>query len=248
MASTASPSREELHIPTALDNQPLFRGMKAEFRDTFAQSSQIQILSKGTILFLQDDPAEWFYLILSGWVKLFTETMDGDEAVIDMVSNGHMIGDSAILEDGVHSFGAAAVEPVTVIRLPSNLLKQAISEDHQTALAMLGSLSRHRKRQSREIESLTLQNASQRIGCFLLRLCHPEQAMPIELTLPYDKSLIAARLGMKSETFSRALNKLRKETSLAIKGSMVTVSDLEELSGYVCSACSNEFPCKDLHG
>ncbi|SDE01360.1 Crp/Fnr family transcriptional regulator [Kordiimonas lacus] len=247
MAQIATAYRDEAPIAAHLESQPLFRGMAPELRATFIQAAQMQTLSKGSILFLQDDESEWFYLILSGWVKLFTETMDGDEAVIDMVSNGHLIGDSAILEDGIHSFGAAAVEPVTAIRLPSSLLKQAITDDHKTALAMLGSLSRHRKRQSREIESLTLQNASQRIGCFLLRLCNPDVPMPLTLTLPYDKSLIAARLGMKSETFSRALNKLRTETTLAIKGSVVTISDLDELSGYVCSACSNEFPCRDLH-
>lgn len=234
-------------IQPALKRLPLFSNMNSSLFTAFCQAAQIQRLQKGTTLFLQDGPSEWFYVITSGWVKLFTETLDGDEAVIDMLTAGHVVGETGILEDGLHTFGAATVEPVTLLRLPSSLLKSAVAEDHNTALAMLGSLSRHRQRQTREIESLTLQNASQRIGCFLLRLCDPDLENPITLTLPYDKSLIAARLGMKSETFSRALNKLRAETNIAVKGAVVTVPDVQTLSMYVCSACSNEYPCKDMN-
>lgn len=234
-------------IQPALKRLSLFSNMNSPLFAAFCQAAQVQRLQKGTTLFLQDGPSEWFYVITSGWVKLFTETLDGDEAVIDMLTAGHVVGETSILEDGFHTFGAATVEPVTLLRLPSSLLKSAVSEDHNTALAMLGSLSRHRQRQTREIESLTLQNASQRIGCFLLRLCDPDLEKPITLTLPYDKSLIAARLGMKSETFSRALNKLRRETNIAVKGAVVTVPDVQTLSMYVCSACSNEYPCKDMN-
>lgn len=93
---------------------------------------------------------------------------------------------------------------------------------------------------------MTLKNASQRIGCFMLRLCGSSDERDITLKLPYDKSLIAARLGMKSETFSRALNKLRNETNINISGSVVTIPEIDDLSLYACTACSNEFPCSDI--
>jgi len=224
----------------------LFAGTAETTVDAFAKASQFQTVPKGTVLFLQDDESEWFYVLTAGWVKLFRETVDGNEAVIDMVTRGHIIGDTAVLEDGVHSFGAATVEETTFLRVPSSLLKATIKENHEIALAMLTSMSKLRTRQTREIESLTLQNASQRIGCFMLRLCQLSAVEPIHLTLPYDKSLIAARLGMKSETFSRALNKLRSETNITIKGANVEIPSIDILSHYVCSACSNEFPCSDL--
>ena len=225
----------------------LFQGVDDATVSDFAHHSQVMDLPKGSTLFLQDEPAEWFYVVISGWIKLFRESLEGNEAVIDMATTGHLFGETAVLEDDTHSFGAAAVEQSRVLRLPSALLKKAIKDDNKMALAMLTSLSRHRKRQTREIESLTLQNASQRIGCFLLRLCTLNSAEPIEFKLPYDKSLIAARLGMKSETFSRALNKLRLETDITVKGSTVKIPCMESLSHYACSACSNEFPCSDLY-
>ncbi|MBO6505880.1 MAG: Crp/Fnr family transcriptional regulator [Kordiimonadaceae bacterium] len=226
--------------------QPLFKGASEDTIGKLSAAGQVLKLDKGEALFMQEDPAEWFYIMLSGWVKLFRETMDGAEAVIDMATRGELVGETAIFEDGMHSYCAAAAEKVEVLRLPSSLLKKAVNDEQPVALSMLSSMSRHRKRQSREIESLTLQNASQRIGCFLLRHCNQLEEDQIDLQLPYDKSLIAARLGMKSETFSRALNKLRQETNIEVKGSMVQIPSIDVISTYSCSACSNEFPCSDL--
>lgn len=232
--------------PMIISRQPLFKGASDDTVGKLSASAQVLKLDKGEALFMQEDPAEWFYIMLSGWVKLFRETMDGAEAVIDMATRGELVGETAIFEDGMHSYCAAAAEKIEVLRLPSSLLKKAVNDEQPVALAMLSSMSRHRKRQSREIESLTLQNASQRIGCFLLRHCNQLEEDQIDLKLPYDKSLIAARLGMKSETFSRALNKLRQETNIEVKGSMVQIPSIDVISTYSCSACSNEFPCSDL--
>ena len=247
MAPDTAPFSMRFNAKDILVRQSLFARASDSLLDNFVQAAQVMSLKKGDTLFLQDDEADAFYIVLSGWVKLFRETLDGNEAVIDMVTNGHIFAETSILEDSVHSFGASAIEDVRVLRLPTALLKKAIAEDNGMALSMLTSLSRHRKRQTREIESLTLQNASQRIGCFLLRLCHQDDEGPIELKLPYDKSLIAARLGMKSETFSRALGKLKEETGITVRGATVVIPTLDVMSSFSCSACSNEFPCDDMH-
>lgn len=246
MGSVTAVNFENRNPQAIIARLPLFKGASEDTLKSLAAAGQFLLLDKGEALFMQEDPAEWFFVMLSGWVKLFRETMDGSEAVIDMATKGEMVGETAIFEDGLHSYCAAAAEKVEVLRLPSSLLKKAVNDEQAVALALLASMSRHRKRQSREIESLTLQNASQRIGCFLLRHCNQLDHDAIDLRLPYDKSLIAARLGMKSETFSRALNKLRQETNINVKGSMVSIPSIDTISAYSCSACSNEFPCADL--
>ncbi|WP_417449972.1 Crp/Fnr family transcriptional regulator [Kordiimonas sp.] len=247
MAHDTVQNSMRINTKDILVRQSLFAKASESLLENFVQAATVKTLRKGEALFLQGEDADAFYIVLSGWIKLFRETLDGHEAVIDMLTNGHIFGESATLEDGIYSFGAEAIEDVRVLRLPSAILKKAITDDNGMALAMLTSLSRHRKQQTREIESLTLQNASQRIGCFLLRLCHRDDPGPIELKLPYDKSLIAARLGMKSETFSRALNKLRDETGISVKGATVVIPTLQTMSRFSCSACSNEFPCDDMH-
>lgn len=233
-------------VRATLQALPLFEAVAAETAERFSAAAQVRKHPKGSVLFLQDDPADYFYVILSGWVKLFRHTSEGDEAVIDMLTENSVFGETSIIEDGHHSFGAVVTDAAELISLPTSLLKTSIEDDNKLALAMLSSLSRHRVRQTKELEGMTLKNASQRIGCFMLRLCNSSDEHDITIKLPYDKSLIAARLGMKSETFSRALNKLRKETNINISGSVVTIPEIDDLSHYACSACSNEFPCSDI--
>ena len=230
-----------------LRQHSLFAAMSDDMYPLFTSAAKKLTLKKGDQLFLQDDPAEWFYFIVSGWIKLFRETLDGDEAVLDVLTKGHIFGESAIFDGGVHVAAAAAAENASILRFPTSLLKGAITKDHDVALGMLASISRNRRQQSQDIEKLSLQNTSQRIACFLLRMCRASDVKKVSLSLPYDKSLIAARLSMKSETFSRALNKLQRETSVTVKGSSVVIPDTSELAAFTCSHCSQEFPCGDLH-
>jgi len=138
------------------------------------------------------------------------------------------------------------VEDADILSLSLSHLKSEIEKNSQLALNMLGDMARYRRRQDTEIEHLSTQNASQRIGCFLLRLTDQNKAGAVSIHLPYDKILLSARLGMQPETFSRALAKLREQTGIRVKGATIEMDSLEQLISYTCSACSSEFPCRDL--
>lgn len=79
-----------------------------------------------------------------------------------------------------------------------------------------------------------------------MRLADSDSKGPVTIHLPYDKTLLAARLGMQPETFSRALAKLKEQTGIRVKGAVVELDNLEQLINYSCQVCSSEFPCKDV--
>jgi CRP-like cAMP-binding protein len=84
------------------------------------------------------------------------------------------------------------------------------------------------------MELYHLYDAPQRIGSYLLGLCPPERQLDgVKIVLPYNKSLIASSLGMQKATFSRALNILRKQTGLHIKGTCVTVGSIKKFKDFV---------------
>lgn len=224
----------------------LFGACSDAFLESLVKQSQTLLLEKGQILFLHEDKAERFYLITKGWIKLFRETLEGNQAIVDILKADQILGETAIFQEDQYPYSAEAAEPAEIISLPLSILKAEIEENPKLALAMLSSMARYRKQQDQELEHLTLQNASQRIGCFLLRLTNQQASGEVVINLPYDKTLVASRLGMQPETFSRALGKLKAETGIEIKGAAIKVGNLEDLSTYSCSACSSEFPCKDL--
>ena len=241
--TTPPKTRAESRYP--LDTVDFFTVLPPEQLKKLHEEGRTTTYTKGQILFTQDDPAEWFFMIESGWVKLFRETLDGNEVILDVMPHGFLFGETTMFEKGAYPYGAEIVEDATLTSYPVALLKRYLDEKPELAMAFLQHISNKNNLKDREIEHRTVMKAPQRIGCFLLRLCKVKQPVPIILHLPYDKTLIASRLGMQPETFSRALSRLQEDTGIKVRGATVEITNLSNLITYTCTACSNVFPCDD---
>jgi CRP/FNR family transcriptional regulator, dissimilatory nitrate respiration regulator len=232
-------------IQSHLRMQPLFKPLRDETLAGFAEYASLRTEKKGAILFSAETPNEKIYFILSGWVKLFRETLAGDEAVVDVLTAGNFFGEIGLSGHDEMPYGAEVVEDAEIIAVPRFLLAEEIMRNSLFGMAVLQSMTRQRLQRDMEIEHRTVQSAPQRIGCFLLKLCRHNTSGAVVLHLPYDKTVVAHRLGMQPETFSRALAKLRDETGLRVRGATVEIDSVQKLVDYTCSACSSSFPCED---
>lgn len=237
--------KNQAGVQQALRDVPLFRGLDAQVLAHFAEHAQQSAVKKGEVLFSPDSPNDRFFIVTGGWIKLFRETLSGDEAVIDIMTAPQSFGEIGMSGGENMPYGAQAIEDATLIALPRFLLAEEVRRNGVFGLSVLQSLTRQKISRDMEIEHRTVQTAPQRIGCFLLKLCGEKTDGAVTLHLPYDKTVIASRLGMQPETFSRALKRLRDETGLRIKGAAVEIDDIRTLIGYTCSACSSTFPCKE---
>ncbi|HCR85951.1 MAG TPA: hypothetical protein DIV86_04665 [Alphaproteobacteria bacterium] len=230
----------------ALPNHQVFLGIEGKSQKILEENCIEKSFKKNSIIYLQEEEQDAVYIIKTGWVKIFRQTLDGEEAITDILNDGKFFGEAAVLENSQHSESAEAIEDTALYQIKLSSFKKVLSDDRLFGLNILRYIARKQASKTLEVEHLTIQNASQRIGCFLMKLCKPENKLNTVLNLPYDKSLIASRLGMKPETFSRALNTLRVATKIEISGSRVTIPEINDIISYTCSACSETYPCKDL--
>lgn len=231
--------------PQLLHSVSVFTNIQAESISIIAQASQLNYYKKGTVVYdAVDNKAAHFYYIVRGWIKLVAVTLEGTEFIQDILTDTYHFNESLLLEDKVEPLAAQALTDVQLLTTPMTLLKQLLSQDSQFAINLLKTSLRKQRELTHEIEHLATQNASQRIGCFLLRLCSPQETKAITLHLPYDKSLLAARLGMCPETFSRALTKLIKQCHIKIDGENIYIPNIEPLIQLVCRQCSLIYPCQ----
>ncbi len=209
---------------------PLFTGLQGGTIRRLLGAGRVRQYRRGATLFSQEDPAESFFVVLDGWVKLSRDTAEGDEYIIGMFSRGESFAEAAIFDSGCYPVTAEAVEASRILVVPAKPFVASISNDPRLALSMLASMSRHLRHLVQQVEQLQAKTSSQRVGAFLLRLSDSaDEAITIQL--PYDKSLIAARLGMKPETFSRALAKLR-QLGVRSEGANVVVPEPQALRHY----------------
>lgn len=233
-------------IKNTLENMSLFHNCDNETIENFAKQSHMLSFPKGKVIFVHEELAQRFYIVLSGTVKLFRETLGGTQAVVDILPRGHMFGETSMFLNDTYAYSAEVIENAQIISLSLSLLKSAIDSNPKIAVSMLSIMSHHRQQQDKELEHMTIQNAPQRIGCFLLSLVDQNKVGQIIIDLPYDKTLVAARLGMQPETFSRALASLKEKTGIRVKGSSIELDNVQQLANFSCSACSSNFPCKNL--
>lgn len=212
----------------------LFAGLPENEVARFANAAHIQSYKKGKFLYLEGEKANYFYVICNGWVKLSHTTEEGEEVNLAMITRDSITGENAIFENGCFTSNAQVMEDAQILNIPHSLLKEQLRVNNKLAFNMLTSMAQYQRRHERQLEQYLLYSAPQRIGCFLIGLCPKlDQKDGVVLTLPYDKSLIASTLGMKGATFSRALNILREETNIDIRGSRVTIKSIQRLLDFV---------------
>jgi CRP-like cAMP-binding protein len=224
----------------------IFSKLSEQEISPFKNAAQVRSYKKGKVLYLQEEPAEFFYVICSGWVKLFHTMPEGDEVVVDMLTAGDMVGESATFEKGLHTSSAQVIEAVQLLSIPSRVLKEQIRLNPSLALGMLASMFKHHRRHYDAIALNAMQSAPQRVGCFLLRLCPIGEKRGITFHLPYDKTLIAYTLGMKGATFSRAFNILRQKTGVHMKGTRIEIDSIEPLMKYVYGSLAAKYEPEDM--
>jgi CRP-like cAMP-binding protein len=222
---------------------PLFSNLdKSELND-LAAIIRNKKYKKGETIFFNSDTAMSIFIISSGSVKLCRETQDGHEAIIDICKSGDIFAENTLFGDKNYNYSAIALEDCETLILPLVELKMILASSEKLKLNSSKMLLKKQKIMQKNLEHLTVQSAPQRIGCFLLENAHKHEGSAI-LDMPFEKGLIASKLGMKPETFSRALNEL-KNFGVNVEGKKVHIKDIEVLSEYSCSACSDSFPCDD---
>lgn len=186
----------------------LFAGVLEEQVRDLLLPSMVREFPSGTMLFLHGDPAESFYVIFDGWVKLFRETEDGHESVIHVIAPGESFAEAAIFDKSTFPVSGVTVGPSRLLVVPAGPFIRSIHDDPDLALNLLASMARFNRKLVRQLEQLTVKSSAERVALFLTELCQARDGQ-CAVDLPHDKSLVAARLGMQPETLSRSLAKLR---------------------------------------
>ena len=230
-------------IPDAVKNIPLLSGINDKDKSALVSSGRIRQLPRGQRLFTHGDPVSHFYIILSGNVQLVRTNPEGSEKTIDIRRSGQTLCEGDILDScRLYRTSAVAIDEVSVLEFPYRWLKESARNHSDFALNLLSLTAKQEYMAEVEAEHQATMSAAQLVACFLQRICVIYDFNPAGFELPYSKTLIASRLGMELETFSRTLSKL-KEHGITVEGSKVIIGNLNTIENFVCSACSIAEDC-----
>ena len=207
---------------------PLFKAMGPTIAHTMIADRSPRSYARGESVFDEGEPADGFFCVIEGWAKLYRLREDGEEVVVAIFSAGETFAEVAMFLGGRYPASCEAVSASRILKIDAANLRRAVLVEPQLAFDMLAAASMRLRQLVDEIEQLKARSAPQRIADFFVKQAIAASGA-VRIALPYEKALIASRLGMKPESFSRALGKLAG-LGVVVERESVFIPDVEKLA------------------
>jgi len=211
-------------------NLPLFNGLdedelgyiKSEFR-------QLDV-PRGTILYRPGDLCSGIHVVVSGHVKIALGSASGAEKVVDLVGPGQTLGETAVFLERPHKTSAETVSDSRLLHIAKDKVFAAVQNHPGFARRIIAGLSHRLDQFISDLESLTLHSGTERVVSYLLsRLDGAAHGRHAAVTLPASKGVIASRLNLTQEHFSRILHDLAAIDLIRVDGRDITIPNVEQL-------------------
>jgi CRP-like cAMP-binding protein len=227
----ASPIR----VQEFLRNVPLFRELTDEELDQIAVGTAQVRAPAGTILFQRGDPCSGFHVVVYGQVKLAFGGADGSEKVVEILGPGASFGEAVMFLDRPYVVFAEALADSLVLAIGKAAIFTELERNPRFARRMLAGLAQRLHRLVQDLEAYTLRTGTQRVIGYLLRDLPDDRppGAPVSVALATSKGVLASRLNITREHFSRILHELSEARLIEVHGRTIRILDPERLRAHV---------------
>ena len=233
----------------AIASAPMFGGLAPEHVEFLAAQSRPISLPAGQVLFRRGTPSTGFYMVRDGRMQLSVSNSEGVVKVVEILSPCSAFGHAVMLLHEPYPVDATALTDTDLVFVPAAAVDRLLDSDPAMARVMLSSMARRLQSKIQDIAMLSLQSATQRIIAYMLGAAGAgswdlagatgtstaPEATSASVQLPALKQVLASRLGMTPETFSRAMRSLTAEGLIQVNGSVVEIPDVSALDAHARS-------------
>ena len=226
----------ETDLTPLLARISMFSELRPEQLAQLAAQSRCRSLARSEVLFQRGDPCHGFYYVIRGQVKLAFSSSQGNEKVVEIIGAGNTFGEAVMFLDRPYPVFAEALVHTELLRVGQAAVFGLLETDPSFARGMLAGMAIRLHTLIRDVESYSLSNATQRVIGYLLQEAHGQDADgaagPHSIRLVASKQVIASRLSLTPETFSRTLHVLAEAGLIAVDGRSIELLDLQRLANH----------------
>jgi CRP-like cAMP-binding protein len=221
----------QIKVQAFLANLPLFRELTPDEIDRLARGTRELYAPKGEIIFHKGDPCSGCHAVVYGQVKLAFSSPHGAEKVVDIIGQGQSFGEALMFMDKPYIVYAQTLADSMLLHISKETVFAELDSDPKFARRMIAGLSSRLHALMRDVEDYCLASGAQRVIGYLLR--DEEESAPsgtiLTVTLPVTKGVLASRLNLTPEHFSRILHELSEAGLIAVEGKQVHITNIDRL-------------------
>lgn len=223
-----------------MDKSQIAQKLSGFYMFSELQPSQIELLANGTrlvdiprggTLFNRGDKAHGFYLLLEGQIKLGVISPQGDEKVIGLIQPGESFGEAVLFLERSFPVYAQTTLDSKVLLITREAIFDILDNDVTVVRRMLAAISARNRQLVNDIESISLQNSTQRLIGYLLQIS-ADSPNPERVQLPANKLTIASMLNLTPETLSRVMLRLSNAGLIEVNGKEIVITNVAGLRNF----------------
>jgi CRP-like cAMP-binding protein len=224
------------NIIKALSDIEIFSKIDNKILEKIALEAKLINLAKGKFLFNQEQLAKKFYIVIKGSMALTYLNCDGEELIVEIAENEDFLQDVFVSSFLVN---AKAINSCQILAIDRLSIIELLKLNNEFSYNFFSKNAQRNHKIFAHLIDLKGNNAKFKVANFLLGLFFDQGEKNKQALIKYDKSLIASYLGMKPETLSRILKKLKSEGEITIKKNLITFLKIDSLCQY-CNQTTSE--------
>jgi CRP/FNR family transcriptional regulator, dissimilatory nitrate respiration regulator len=222
---------DKLQIAQRLSRFYMFSELQPTQIELLANGTRLVDIPRGGTLFNRGDKAHGFYILLEGQIKLGVISPQGDEKVIGLIQPGESFGEAVLFLERSFPIYAQATLDSKVLLITRDAIFDILDNDVTVVRRMLAGISARNRQLVNDIESISLQNSTQRLIGYLLQIS-ADSPNPERVQLPASKLTIASMLNITPETLSRVMLRLQNAGLIEVNGKEIMITNVAGLRNF----------------
>lgn len=216
--------QEDRDVVAKLD---LLKDVAPAHLDFLLQGAFLQRFPAHVELIREGDPADFLHVVVEGQVELYARYRDRETTVSVIGPNSTFIL-AAVMMDRAYLKSARALMPSRILMLPAESVCEVFSKDPAFARAIARELAYSYRGVVQELKNQKLRSSLERLANWLVRR-DDETGRTGSFEIPFEKKVLAARMGMAPEVLSRTFATLASY-GVHVDGKSVRIKDRDDLA------------------
>jgi CRP/FNR family transcriptional regulator len=223
-------------VTIELNKIPIFSALNEDEAKEVQPYAVKEKFKKKEEIFSEGDPSDWFYILMSGKVKITKLSHDGREIIIELISPPDFFGGFAVLKGFPYPANAVAMEDSDILKISRHNLLKIIDRFPNIMYEITSNLGDRIREFHDTLKNIALERVESRIAALLLKLSDKagqktDGSIMIDMRL--TKQDIAEMVGTTVETTIRVMSKFKKSGFIADKDGKIVVKKPDELKAIV---------------
>ncbi len=212
-----------------LRKHPLFGQLATELLERLSSYATMRTMQRGATIFAKGDPGNSLYAVCAGTVKISVPSADGKDAVFNLLGEGEIFGEIALLDGRPRTADATAMSDCELMVIERRDFLSLVRSQPEIALKLLEVLCARVRHTSEQVEDVLFLDLPGRLAKILLQLTERAELSPARRVTITQRE-IGQMIGMSRESTNKQLRDWQERKWVRLERGGIVVLQPEALA------------------